>query len=95
MRILLTALFMALFFVACSGQSGSDRTCEITPGSFQPITDRISLAQCGDGSVCIGACGGTQDSNNPDNSTNDSNNPDNSSRENTTIVNPTPTPRFG
>jgi len=86
---LLAGIGLGLILGGCSGQSGSDRKCEIIPGSFEPITDRISLAQCGDGSVCIGACGGTQDSNNPDNS-NQGNPVDSNNR--TTFVNPTPTP---
>jgi hypothetical protein len=67
----------------CSGGGDANRTCEIVAPPTQ-VTDRISLAQCGDGTVCIGACGGTQDSNNP---TSD----DDTTR--TTINNfPTPTP---
>jgi hypothetical protein len=90
MGLLAGILFVATIIGGCSGQSGSDRECQIVPGSFEPITDRIALAQCGDGSVCIGACGGTQDSGN----TTDVNNPVDSNNR-TTIVNPTPTPERG
>jgi hypothetical protein len=60
----LLLLAAVLLFGACSDGGDSVRTCEIVAPPTQ-ITERISLAQCGDGSVCIGACGGTQDSNNP------------------------------
>jgi hypothetical protein len=74
---MLYAILGLILLASCSGQSGSDRNC-VVQGTPTQLTERVVLAQCGDGSICVGACGGTQDSNNPtttnDNDTTDSNN---------------------